>query len=233
MVNAIQYILSKRSMKNNKLIDENQSRSKISKQSLSKYINRQRRIPDYAYLSFEKILNVPHELFVDKNGYCKELTEKEVYELDYYLETHPLTDVSIVSDNELYEREAILERGTKLCLKRIKKDIYSVHTDTEIESVHMYIDEFESNLSIYETFQRLHKSKILSYDEWRSIFKAISYLIDNATQEDINNGHNLSHYIYDAIIKYRKEKDYNDKEDKEIQKIFYSDLIPKSDEDDS
>jgi len=221
MVNAIRYILHKRNMQQKDLITK-----RIIKQSISKYINKERRIPDYAYKTFEQILNIPHEFFVDNNGYCKELGEKEIYDIDYYIETNPLPNTAIVSDYESLERKALLEKGTKVCLRKIKTDIYDTRI-IDIKSQATALNTCEANLSTYNNFLRLHKSNVLSPDEWRNIFKGISYLIDYATQDEINDGNNLSHYIYDAIIKYRKERIESNNE---LIELFYPALTLKPDD---
>ena len=80
-MNAVKHILKR------KLMQQKMLESKyVSKQSVSKYILRQRKIPDFVYEVWEKILDVPSEWFVDEFGYCRLLKPDEVVDLDEYLD---------------------------------------------------------------------------------------------------------------------------------------------------
>ena len=209
MTNSIKYILQKKNLQQKMIAPKGEL-----KQYVSRWVLGQRKIPKSVIEYWEKVLNVPAYFFVNEKGFCKELNEAEISELDEYLLGHPIHNVC----DELKDSPAIIrvERGITLkrnivkLKKNIHEDIYKIKKTIEINSIEEALDEQENSLNFYETVLRLHKRDNIKPEEWSSVFRALAYVADNTSLDDVNEG--LSYEIYKLILKNREEEQKKNKE---------------------
>lgn len=186
---------------------------KITKQSTSRYINRQRKIPSVIASYWARKLKVPSTYFVDADGYCKLLTTAEMYELQNFLAGTPTSEneQEYSSAIEVLERKQSLDVDIRKIQKRIREDI---HYAEDTEDVISALDIFESNATFYKELLSLRKASVLSSEEWQSVLNAL-WLLTSKTADRIV-AEDLTGAIYNTIITHRmlmeqkRQKDVTD-----------------------
>ena len=205
MINSVKFILKERKLKQSDL-KKNES---VRKQYISRWINRERKF-DYSHLKhWKETLGVEEKYIVGDDGYCKLLNEVEFQELKDILFVEKFNNIpdkfkESEQIDKMIRRRALNKRISKVN-KAVNKDInstiYHYNNSDDIESV--ALDSANRNVNFYETVICLHKSKLLSEDEWYLILKALTKvdetMISTAKEEAI-----FINSIRDAIKKYRK-----------------------------
>lgn len=223
MINSIKFILNYKNMQQKELESTNDS-----KQTVSRWVLRKRKIPSHIINKWEVILNVPSKFFVDKEGYCKELNDAELSELrDYFfyrqyegLEDKFRTNYQVQKQERLYE----FSKRVVSIQKKIKSDIYDVHCN-DIDEFDEIINIQENNVLYYEKILYLHKCNKIHSDEWDFIFKTLFLIADNASEEKVNEENILVQELYKLIINNRiKQKEKNMQMFNELNELFDFDI---------
>lgn len=223
MINSIKYILKKRNMQQKMLIIAEAR----EKQYVSRYVNRERKIPEKVIEKWEKILDVPYEYFVDGIGYCKLLTSNDKEQLEDYLISQEFSAEENEKIAELIQREydeilywRDIERNVKEIQSKVKKNIYS-DIAADVSSKKEAGWQIETNIKFYEHFLKLKNSGKIHALEWSSVFKALSCLLMKNVKSEVFGNDELARNIYSIIIEYRKEQELKRKKDiEEYEALF-------------
>ena len=198
--NSIKFILEKKGKKQKDL-----EYPGCSKQSVSKYVLRQRKIDEYTVQHWEAFLKIPHQFFVDEKGYCKELNLEEEQKLHDFLLKQDFEKYDMQKEilarkaMEDAERHSYINYQTKIILNGIKTDIATNHSMTDVYTMEDVLDFQEANLKFYEMFLKLRKSSKISEHEWESLFKAMSiFLLAEPTADWLPSG-SLAQKLYEAM----------------------------------
>lgn len=206
MSNSIKYILKIRGMQHKELCFDTMQR-----QYVSRYINRQRKIPEYVQEKWEKIMRVPSKYFVDEKRFCKELSLDDKQRLEDYLLSQQFSDTEndewgwmMSRERQRAERMQYIQYELKRIKKQVEEDVYSV-PDVADPMEEYVIDNIESNLQFYNRFLTLKSSNKISNEDWNGVFRAMSYFIMNQVEEDDIVEDEFVKEVY-AAIKKRKQK---------------------------
>lgn len=220
MTNSIKYILQKKGVPQQDLPDRAEDRGIVSFETRKKYISRwvlgERKIPEELIHKWAVYLNVDEKYIANvsgkKKGYVRKLNEAELAELNEYLQDNQFPNVCEELQNTpaviRAERESLLRRGVRMLKKEIHENIYKIDDSKNVDSLEEVLDIRESNLYFYETVCRLHKK--INSDEWATIFRALAYIADNTSLDDVTEG--LSYEIYKLILENREEVQKKNKE---------------------
>lgn len=221
-MNSIQHILQRREMQQKILQSKH-----VNKQAVSKYILRQRKIPEHIWKAWVNILKVPKEWIVDDTGYCRKLTDDEVLELDKFLEEKELdfSDEGLPGMElwrEMYDQEAWIrniryrigkaKNALKDAIYRIPREI----TDQE-EILHHY----ERNLKFYENIIGIHTHGRVTEKEWDYIFKALFMLTSKESNIQMDE---VSSKIYNILKENRDRVEQKRQEDIEFYKENFGEI---------
>ena len=221
MTNAIKYILNKKNLMQKDLVTLT-----CSKQYVSKVINRQFRMPVDLINSIVALTNVPERFFVDSNGLCRQCNAIEIQQLDNFLEEQIYKNIDselqyTPSEVELADRERFLKLNIAKLQREIRKDIHSVSKDVcdQVDA----LEEQEANFDFYKDMLSLHKSCLISNQEWMSLLKAFKLIEENAPECDLKNENTL---VYGMYILLKNSRELNAIKQKnlirEIEELFGS-----------
>lgn len=241
MSNALKVILKERGLSQTDI-----ARSIfVVKQTVSKWVLRQKKIPwETIYFLAEK-LDVPHEKFVDENRWCKLLNEDEEKDLRNYLLNQQFEHIEKttfdkgeeeIEDALLYpyllakrESAAIIEaRAVK---QKLGNDVFKTQKSKHI-SREQCIDDIENNTSFYKKILFLRENDRIESDEWDGILIALLHLACNKEEIQPNKYHDLAYQIFPVLQKYRAKKEEKRKEDIECYIECFGSLPEPDEEDD-
>ncbi|MBR2042501.1 MAG: hypothetical protein IJ945_09065 [Oscillospiraceae bacterium] len=221
-MNAIKYILEKRNMQQKDLRyryeDDKGIKRHFEKQAISKCILRQRKINERTEKVWASLLNVPPEYFIDKNHFCKEMNDEDLYKLETYLIMNPYK--GIMEDEGIYEIAQIqyierlkdLEYDIKKTLKDIKNDIYKIGKEIPYESAEL--DIIGNKMNFYKQILEAKSSQIIRDDEWGYLFIAINAI---KAGKNIESENPIAKGFYNGIREYREQ---NKKLTEEAMRLF-------------
>ena len=217
-MNAVKHILKR------KLMQQKMLESKyVSKQSVSKYILRQRKIPDFVYEVWEKILDVPSEWFVDEFGYCRLLKPDEVVDLDEYLDKteKDLGDEDLPGMEtwrQMVDNAAWL-RNIKYRVRKIHNLLEELvyHLPEEVTDIESAYCQYESNLRYFDQLFKIKRSGRIRDDDWISIQNALIVMVESDSDITRLEGDELACELYEVMKKHR---DMNMQKDAEDLKLY-------------
>lgn len=226
MNNALKIILKERKLTQNYLAFH----FKCVKQNVSKWVLRERKIPQYSITELEKIFGVPSRYFVGEDGYCKILTDDEKTELEIYLST----EIFQTNGSESEELRRWLEEqrnpeeqrrafycDIKKINARIKEDILSNPREETINSYEDWLNCVETNIFFYNRILKLRGSKRITDREWSSIGRALYELLLQDTESSLIDSDSLAGKLYQVILEDRERMEKKRLEDlKDYKEIF-------------
>lgn len=202
MKNAIKYILDRRDMKQQELVV-----SLYNKQYVSKVVNRHFRIPKALEEEWEKILRVPSEYFVDKKGLCKELNSLDIHKLDNFFNAQAYLEMEEelqkMPQTEIALRNHALSMNITKLQRNIRKDILSVPNEVTDAVEALNVQEY--NYWFYKKVYDAHNNGHLCDDEWKSLFRAFSYVAENTAEDGVAEENALVRGVFALIKKTREE----------------------------
>ena len=221
MINSVKLIINVRDIKQNQL----KVATFGARQNVSRWIARGHKIPEDLIPYWESILGVDQSWFVDEDGYCRLLDEKEAYELEELILTQAYECPDIdYRDNTMKQRieriHSVMVAKEKL-ISTIEEDIF----DTQYNAEEMLPEEelgiLEANLSFYQRICEMRKSKKISETEWTYLFRALSYLISANNNENEIEKDTIAGQIYGIFRNDREKKLQNTLE---IMKLLNMDI---------
>ena len=200
------------------------------KQYVSRYVNRERKIPEKVIEKWEKMLGVPKEYFVDSKNYCKLLTPDDRDRLEDYLISQEFSAEKNEKIAELIQREydeivywRDIENNVKEIQSKVKKDIYS-DIPADVSSKEEAGFQIEANIRFYKELLKLKKSGKIDVLEWGSVFKALSCFLMKNMECEVFGNDELARNIYSIIIEYRRKKEMKRKKDIEEYEEFFCEI---------
>ena len=200
------------------------------KQYVSRYVNRERKIPEKVIEKWEKMLGVPKEYFVDSKKYCKLLTPDDRDRLEDYLVSQEFSAEENEKIAELIQREydeivywRDIENNVKEIQSKVKKDIYS-DIPADVSSKEEAGFQIEANIRFYKELLKLKKSGKIDVLEWGSVFKALSCFLMKNMECEVFGNDELARNIYSIIIEYRRKKEMKRKKDIEEYEEFFCEI---------
>lgn len=239
MTNALKMILKERGMTQTEFAEA----LSISKQSVTRWVQREKPMPEYHIEYAEALLNVKRKYFIDERRRCKILDANEKLQLDDYLlrqrfeqptstasEYKYYKNISNLSESELARREYLEEKylisykrkrvnaDIQQLSVRIKNDIKNVKVATTEYSSAYALDLLDDNISFYQNLMHLRESKKITMEEWNSVLKALYMLI---SKEEKITSDKVALDIYDILLANRLEKQQTNKENLEFYKSIW------------
>lgn len=183
------------------------------KQNVSKWVLRERKIAKDSIPELEEKLGVPSRFFVGVDGYCKELNEDEVVELELYLLNEPFgidesEDVNlrrwIDERRTLEERKKAIYHDIKKLNKDIEEDILSAVQEMPINSEEEWIESVEDSINFYRKTLKLKESHRITDREWTNMWKALSVFLLPEEEHMSLDSDTLAGKLYQVIAADRK-----------------------------
>lgn len=234
MTNALKLILKARGMTQTDFAKE----MRISKQSVTRWVQREKPMPEYHIEYAEMLLNVKRKYFVDERRRCRTLDANEKLDLEDYLlrqkfeqptstisEYKYIKNLRNLSESELARRE-YLEGKYLIAYKRkrvntdiqqislrVKKDIKNVEIEMGDYSSEYVLDLLEDNVSFYQKLMHLRERKKVTREEWDSVLRALNMLV---SKEENTTADKVALDIYNILQANRLEKQQKEREDLEF-----------------
>ncbi len=219
--NAISFILQHRGM-----IQTQLTSSKISTQTISKWINRQLPLPRKHIPYLEAQLDVPRELFVDNKRYCKKLTKQAKTDLENYFIESKGSNLEKSTFNSIEKEHISRKYSLKISIRKLQRKIeHNILSLTGNEkSISDVLDTQENNYIFYQQILELRHKNLLNNDEWTFLYRAIRSLNKDAIDTD----NQLAIDIYQAIRNYRTQQEKKRQSDIDWYNEIWGDISQKN-----
>lgn len=206
MINSVKLIINIRGITQNQL----KVATFGARQNVSRWIARGHKIPEDLRPYWENILGVDQSWFVDEDGYCRLLDEKEAYELEEVILTQAFDCPDI--DYQANVQKQRIERihhdmvAKEKLLAAIEEDIFEMQYNADEMLPEEQLDILEENMSIYEKILEIRKTKSISRIEWFYVLRALSELSSNSDIGTKKENDTIDGQIC-AILKKAREHD--------------------------
>lgn len=202
MISALKVVLDENGISQNRLAEY----LGVSRQTVSRWILRQKPVSENRLLQMEKALKINRKHFIDcKTYYCLLLSEEGKLNLQKIIlrqkYQQPTTKINNpeynnilmgLSEDEKEERKKYLhayrQKKTKSNIRKIVNGIKTDIQDTIIKNTEELheddLDMLEKNISFYDRLLSLRQSKQVRTAEWDSIFRALHMLTSEETDID-------------------------------------------------